>query len=1301
MKWNLVCLTVLMLGASAAASAGDWPTYLGDNGRTGAIAQQPALPLRQAWLFSSTAVPRRTWTEAVGRIIEGKEIGDRVRFDDALQVAAVGPRVFFGSSVDDQVRCLDLQSGTEIWRFFTDAPVRLAPSVAAGRVYVGSDDGYTYCLDAESGNLVWKQRLGPADEWILARGEMISRWPVRTSVLVDEGAAYFGAGIFPHENVYLGAARAADGTLLWRNDNISHLDAGRNDLSPQGYLLATADVLYVPSGRSRPKSVRRATGELIGGGTASLSLANTAIAGTDALIADGRLQSYSLGTHLVAVDDAYYVTASRQLLRTQRKEFTAACNERVRIANELRDLSRKLPAAGDQAGAMRQRMAELRKRVPEIADVGVVWRRPCAADASLIVAGNLVFAGGQGAVTAFETAAGQEVWKAEVEGQARGLAIASGNLLISTTAGKVYCFASTPAPGASALPPAGVPATSNPFPADEWTAVYQRAAEEILEATGVKRGYCLVVGSQQGRLALELARRSELKILAVEPDESNVQASREALAAAGLYGHRITVHHADLNAIPYSDYFANLIVSDSLLATGAIPGDPARLARHLKPAGGVIALGRPAVAPGGPLSEPMARAWLAKMPIADQSVIRTDGSWVTLTRGMLPGAGKWTHQYGEPGNTANSGDTLVKGGLGVLWYGDPGPDMMVNRHLGAVGPLVVNGRMFVQGESSLMAYDAFNGQLLWKVENPQAIRTGVFQNRNPGNLAATDDRLFHMARAKVYEHDAATGEVKRVHELPQSVDPKTHEWGYVAVRDGLLFGTATTRPELIELNLRRRGDPGDAATDSIFAIDAASGKHLWTYQGQSIHFQTIALGPNRVFFIDSSVTSEQREAILRQDKSDLEHLEGAARQNAEDRLKALDVRRAVALDAATGKELWSTPVDVTDCSEIGIGGGKLTMMYHDGVLILCGANANGHFWKQFVAGEFSRRRLVALYAQDGYKMWAKDANYRHRPLIVGDRVIAEPWAFDLKSGVQKTRQHPLTGEAVPWSFMRPGHHCGAVAACDHMLLFRSGYTGFFDLSSDAGTRHFAGHRPGCWINAIPASGLVVIPEASAGCVCMFSIASTIVMEPREARRPWSLYSGVGATTPVKQMSLNLGAPGDRRDKQGKLWLAYPRPTPNPSLETSLDLKLQFETEFEPGGGFFTLDGDVSERSLSEWAWIVSSGARAIKRLVLPLRGPNDGPDTYNLRFVFASAAGDKPGQRVFDVRAGGELVCQGVDVAAQAGSAGGFVVREVKNISVADKLVIEFSSGLAPPAPQQMPILCGLEVERSSPSAVR
>ena len=89
--------------------------------------------------------------------------------------------------------------------------MRLAPAIADGKVYVGSDDGYAYCLDAKSGSVVWKLRAGPNDERILARGRMISRWPVRTGLLIDSGTVYFGAGVFPHENIYLYAVDAATG----------------------------------------------------------------------------------------------------------------------------------------------------------------------------------------------------------------------------------------------------------------------------------------------------------------------------------------------------------------------------------------------------------------------------------------------------------------------------------------------------------------------------------------------------------------------------------------------------------------------------------------------------------------------------------------------------------------------------------------------------------------------------------------------------------------------------------------------------------------------------------------------------------------------------------------------------------------------------------------------------------------------------------------------------------------------------------------------------------------------------------
>ena len=228
-----------------------------------------------------------------------------------------------------------------------------------------------------------------------------------------------------------------------------------------------------------------------------------------------------------------------------------------------------------------------------------------------------------------------------------------------------------------------------------------------------------------------------------------------------------------------------------------------------------------------------------------------------------------------------------------------------------------------------------------------------------------------------------------------------------------------------------------------------------------------------------------------------------------------------------------------------------------------------------------------------------------------------------------------------------------------------------DLNADEGIRHFAGHRLGCWINAIAANGLVMIPEASAGCVCQFSIASTIVMEPRESRRPWTIYSAIGTTTPVKQLLVNLGAPGDRKDALGNIWFSYPRR--DAYQQTTLDVQLPLRTEFGAEGGFDNVAEDRVD-STADVPWLSTSWAAGLKQVSLSLLGEGDAPATYTIRLHFADGRAEGDDISVLDVSFNGETVIEGLAVPRRGEGPVEELVREVRGVSVTKDLVIQLQA---------------------------
>jgi len=1284
-RWSFV-LIPLALWATVGLRAGrgaDWPTYRHDAARSGITSEQLPMPLGPSWVFRTPDAPQPAWADPKPEVVEGYQELRRVHFDDVFHPVAAGGRVFFGSSADGKVVCLDAATGQIRWTKITGGPVRLAPSVAEDRVFLGSDDGLVYCLDCDSGKEVWRYRAAPSDQQVLGHGKLISLWPSRTGVLVDEGVAYFGSGIFPAEGVFLFALDAASGKELWRNDTCG--EAPQSRISPQGYLLASPTTLYAPMGRVSPASFDRKTGALkqttyFGksvGGTYALLAGQHIYTGTEDIVAydkDSRDRfAMFTGRKLVVDGDLAYLATETHLAALDRVAFAAASKKLQALAAQKTALDRQLKTPGDQKEPLEAQAAELAKKLADARrehEAATKWQIACPCHDALILAGNVLVAGGTDQVMAIDATSGKTLWTGKVEGAAKGLAVADGRLLVSTDSGTIHAFAAGEASQASEIV---VPVEENPFDQSPYAPAFAEAAETIIQQTGIRRGYCLVWGCETGQLVLELARRTELTIYAVSPDAQKVTAARKALDAAGLLGTRVRVEQWSADRVPYPDYFANLIVSETPIITDSLPPLTAEVARMLKPVGGTLMIGQPAQRAEDvkPLDRAVLKRELAKLPLTEETQVAGDGCWEKIVRGPLPGGGSWTHLYANAANTACGDDQLVKCPLGVLWFGNPGPTRMVNRHRRAAGPLAADGRIFVQGEQVVMAYDVYNGLLLWQREIPGAIR--VSASHDGSNLALCDEGLLIAAGGKCLRLDPATGETAATYSLPPAADSTvssaaSRRWGYIACDDGLLFGSASA---------------SGTASGQLFAVELATGQIVWTYQGKSIGHNSIAVSGGRIFFVDTAVTPEQRAQAIEAQRKRIAQLPPDEQTAAEAALAKADVRMVVALDTKTGKPAWQVPLDLTHC-----GGGTLSSMAADGVLTLFGVYLDGHYWRQFFAGEFASRRVTAIATDDGSFLWSKPVGYRVRPLIIGDTLHAEPWAFDLHTGEPRTRVHPVTGQTDRWQYARPGHHCGLPIGSPNCLFFRSYNLGVYDLLRDDGTRHFGAQRPGCWINFIPTAGVLAMPEASAGCMCPFPTMCTVVFKPAETEKGFSYYSAVGEMTPVSRLGINFGASGDRSDTEGNLWLGYPRPS------GSLVLQFPVGAAFRAGGKYVARSSSYTQVAGTDNPWLFTSAASGLAKCEIPLLGPSDGTAMYRVRLGFADPDHGQPGRRVFDVKLQGKVVLENFDIAAAAGGSDRAVWKQFDEIEVTDKLVVELVPKTARPAADEMPILQAVEVVR-------
>ncbi|NLF70242.1 MAG: PQQ-binding-like beta-propeller repeat protein [Candidatus Anammoximicrobium sp.] len=1019
-SWSVLFAVALAWTVAGDSRGADWPCGRADAARSGWTAEPLGVELSLRWTAVESHPPAPAWPSL-----------KRMPFDRACQVVVAGGRVLYGTSADDKVVARDAATGKTLWTTFADAPVRFAPAVWRDRVFVVSDDGLLYCLDAADGRVRWKFRGGPRNELVLGNGRAISRWPARGGPVVADNLVYFGAGIWPTEGIFLYALNAATGQVVWCNDSSGGMEMDQphggaravSGASAQGDLVVAGDALIVPTGRAVPAVFNRADGTFryfhlqanraAGGSEAAAFDQFFVNGGTLFATADGRLQQV-LGTPSRGPSPriTHSYTAGVQIAAHPKwivcaKDSALFALDRQRLLVESEVLDRK--------GA--------KKTVRVLGKPAWEVELPGGAATSLIAAGEWAIAGGAGVVTARDIATGKMRWQASVSGTVYALAVAEGRLLASTDRGRIYCFGSGDAPPVEwAAKPAAVASGEGPF---------AQAADEIVQRTGVTQGYCLDLACGDGQLALELARRTELQICAFDADPTQVAAARQLLDAAGVYGVRVTVHQADPAALPYPDSVADLVVSGRSVLAGADAAAARGLADLPRPDGGIMCLGRP-------------------------------GELQSSARGPLPGAGKWTHQYGGPANTVCSGDTRLKGPLQMRWFRDTDL-LMPSRHGRGPAPLVADGRMFVAGLDALRAASIYNGTVLWEIPLPSLLAayhqdhlTGVAATGS--NLCLGGDRLFLHTGDRCLVLDVKTG--SQIAEFPAPAAPggQPGRWGYIAWQDGILFGsTADERHVVTESWNAYRGklDMTGLLSESsqLFALDPQTGRRLWSFTPQhSIRHNTIALEPGRVYLIDRPLAAGDRPAS--------DPAQAAT---------AHPTGRLVCLDARTGEVLWENARDIF--------GTLLAVSQPQGVLVM------SYQATRFSLASERGGRLAGFRTADGARLWDSESKYRSRPVLIGDAIYAEPEKFDVR-----------TGKVLPFEFAR-SYGCGILAGSQRLLVYRSATLGYYDLEGSQKTENYGGIRPGCWINAIPAGGLVLLADAASWCTCSYLNQATIALEP--------------------------------------------------------------------------------------------------------------------------------------------------------------------------------------------------------------
>lgn len=1283
MRLHSYCVLLFFLSWTVPVQGADWPMWRFDATRSAASDEELRLELHLVWerLYSSRTM---VWDDPLNQ--------DLMPYDKVFEPVVSGNRMFIGFNDCDKLVAVDTDTGEQLWAFYTDGPVRLPPAAWHDRVYFTSDDGYLYCLHAADGSLIWKFRGGLSERKIIGNKRLISTWPARGGPVISDGTVYFAASIWPMMGTFIYALDAATGEVKWENDRTGsqymlqpHNSPAFAGVAPQGALGATEKGLLVPGGRSVPAFFERASGEQRYFHLAAQNKTGGSFvcAGEHVFFNHHRDQvcsmydletGYSLvrriGMYPVLTEQAFYISG-----KTIRAYDAAQIQQKARWWLTGNFLERWL-------GRMRSRKIKpefIKKildwwieRKSRIWQESLLWEIEVDGTFDLIKAGSCLYAAGKSGITAIKLPQIKDeqpkiAWSKSVDGELGRLLAADGKLFAVTLDGRILAF------GSEKREPVRI--ASN-LTISKPSAQATGKALSIIRQTGVKDGYALVYGINDGSFLEALACNSELAIVAVEEDSAKIDKIRRSLDKRDLYGERIALHRGSVSTFQCPPYMASLTVVNEPEESNI-----KKIIRSMRPYGGKAWLNAPA-SKKGVFSQAIHEAQLTGIQIA------SIGKSIVLTReGPLAGSAAWTHQYGNIANTVKSDDKLVKLPLGILWFGGNSNLDVLPRHGHGPPEQVVGGRLFIEGMDCLSARDVYTGRVLWKVELNGLGNYGVYyddtyqdaptstaynQVHIPGanirgtNFVATVEKVYVVRENGCQVLDAATGETVMLIPLPAADGLDKPEWGYIGIyEDYLIAGCGFVKfsssiPEDSEhAKTLAKFSPRDrqrklpflnydkSASKRLVVMDRHTGESLWSFEADyGFLHNAVCAARGRVFCLDKLPPYIEKQ-LRRRGSS---HPQGY---------------RLLAIDITTGDILWE--------KNEGVFGTWLSFSEKHDILLQSTRPS-----RDMVRGE-DGVWMAAYSGSDGKLLWHRLVEYSSVPILHGDRIITRGKMLSLLSGEPQYREHPLTGERILLSWKR-NYGCNYPIASENLITFRSAAAGFYDLVGNSGTGNMGGFKSGCTSNLIAADGVLNAPDYTRTCACSYQNQTSLAMVYDPDVEIWTFNDIDRGLWPVKRVGINFGAPGDRIAENGTLWLDYPsRGGPSPDIP----VKVSGENVKWFCHHSSRIEGDGLK-------WVAASGVRGLSGVTLTLAENPMGNKPYTVRLYFAECKMNGSKSRVFSVAIQGQTVLENFNIAAEAGKSQSIVVKEFREIPVDKDLTVSFPSSGLPEKGE--PLICGIQI---------